>query len=346
MRPQCYVFITPLVALLALSARVSVAVPLERFESPVDLECAHDTACTKTVRSKFTLGGTTGLVLVGGNEGEAKLVFRQDDQRRLELTGKGEALHSLALRWDGDSNPEVLSAAGLACFDLTALGATAFVLRDFSMLAECAESGDSGECQQLEIESRVFDADDPTGQRYSAALLRQPVPRVADELVVPFSNFTREGPRGLARLSCVGAISIAFRLQGFKNVSLSVGPIYTNDTNGLTYVPTPTPSPSASPTVTPSSTALPEDSALAVDPSIATADQTAAAPEEALEIPSGAARLFATPSGLEVFEDEQLESVIPRIPEEGSGRAKEAPGIVLENNGEIVYGEVLAKPRE
>ncbi len=348
-----------LVTLLALVPCAASAAPLERFEVPLELECAHDSTCSKTVRSKFVLGGTTGLVVTGGNEGRAKLVFRQDGQRRLELSGKGESVHSLALVWDGDSNPETLSAAGLGCFDLTASGGTAFVLRDLALTAECAEPGEEGECQPLEIETRIYDARDPTGQRFSASVLRRPVPRAADELLIPFSNLSREGPHGLARLSCVGAVAITFRLSGFKDVKFQLGPIYTNGAEGLTYLPTPTPSPSATPTSTPSVTPtsdpvaemvaaeIPQPGATTL-PTAATDTPLAETPlAEGSPTPSAAAILFATPSALEVFEDEKLDQVeIPGVPEVEPEAHQEEPGIVAESDGEVVYGGVISGPRD
>lgn len=347
------------VTLLVLLPAAGSAAPLERFEAPLELECAHDSTCTKTVRSKVVLGGTTGIVLTGGNEGRAKLAFRQEGQRRLELSGKGESVHSLALVWDGDSNPETLSAAGLGCFDLTSSGGTAFVLRDLAVAAECAEPSEVGECQPLEIETRIYDAADPTGQRFSASVIRRPAPRAADELLIPFSNLSREGPHGLARPTCAGAVTITFRLSGFKDVRFSVGPIYTNGTEGLTYLPSPTPSPSATPTSTPSATptvdpaapvtnAVTPQPAATVLPTLAAGTPAAETPiAESSPTPSAAALLFATPSALEVFEDEKLERVsIPQVPEVEPEEPQEAPGIVPERDDEVIYGGVISVPHE
>lgn len=347
------------VTLLVLLPAAGSAAPLERFEAPLELECAHDSTCTKTVRSKVVLGGTTGIVLTGGNEGRAKLAFRQEGQRRLELSGKGESVHSLALVWDGDSNPETLSAAGLGCFDLTSSGGTAFVLRDLAVAAECAEPSEVGECQPLEIETRIYDAGDPTGQRFSASVIRRPAPRAADELLIPFSNLSREGPHGLARPTCAGAVTITFRLSGFKDVRFSVGPIYTNGTEGLTYLPSPTPSPSATPTSTPSATPTVDPAAPVTDavtpqpaatvlPTLAAGTPAAETPiAEGSPTPSAAALLFATPSALEVFEDEKLERVsIPQVPEVEPEEPQEAPGIVPERDDEVIYGGVISVPQE
>lgn len=324
------------------------AVPLERFESPLELECEHDEVCTKFARSKLVLGGGTGIVLSAGSEGKAKITIRQAEQGRLELLGNGEAVHSLTLVWDGDSKPEGLSAAGLGCFDLTASGASAFILRGLGLAATCPEPADGESCSPLEVESRIYDAGDATGQRFSASVLRRPVPRNPDELVIPFSNFVREGPNGLARPTCVGAISITFKLEGYKDVSLSIGPIYTNGSDGLTLVltPTPTPSPSATPTEAP--TAAP---VLSQSTSVATLETplTGVSGTDTPEVAAssvGAALIFTTPSQLEVFEDERSEQVVePRAP--GVGRdpaAKEPkrPGIVPENAGEVVYGAVVS----
>ncbi len=349
-------FQTSLSLLLAIVGGVAYArhawgVPLERFESPLELECEHDSVCNKSVRSKFVLGGVTGLVLAAGSEGVAKLRFRAADERQMELLGKGEAVHSLTLIWDGDSNPQVLSAAGLGCFDLTANGASAFVLRALAVEASCVERAENGECPPLEIESRIYDAGDATGQRFSASVLKRPVPRQADELVIPFSNFIREGPHGLARPTCVGAISIALRLEGFKDLRLSAGPIYTNGSDGLTFIPTPTPLPTLPPTLAPIETSPAPTAEVTAAPTAglgAVVTPLSGTPVgEFATPPHSAALIFATPSKLEVFEAEALEQVaVPKVlgapeAEPATENNLKGPGIVPETEGEVVYGAVV-----
>jgi hypothetical protein len=68
---------------------------------------------------------------------------------------------------------------------------------------------------------------------------------------------------------------------------------------------------------------------------------------ESSPTPSAAALLFATPSALEVFEDEKLERVsIPQVPEVEPEEPQEAPGIVPERDDEVIYGGVISVPHE
>jgi len=81
------------------------------------------------------------------------------------------------------------------------------------------------------------------------------------DLVIPFSNFTREGPRGKGDITCVGAVSISLRFESFESVELDLGQIYTNGSEGLTPIPTPTVSstetPQPAPTARATSTTIP-----------------------------------------------------------------------------------------
>ena len=310
------------------------ALPLERFEESLELSCAHDTICSKTLRSKFSLGGTTGVVVTGGNEGEALLSIQPNEGRMLKLLADGEALHSLALSWDGDAYPERLSGAGLGCFDLTASGATAVVVRDFAAEFECVDADNTIDCPPLQVDVRIYDADDATGQRFSAAAVRFDSPRSTDELSIPFSEFSREGPRGLARLTCVGAITMAFRFEGLKDVDLALGPIFTNGADGLTSVPTPTPT--HTPGVTVSATPTPEPT-------------VPAAPTKGVFVTPSATEVQAPPFGTAAPRPEPdltpvPEEVGPVIPKLVVPRLRKAPKLPTPSpasEDDVVYGAVI-----
>jgi hypothetical protein len=316
------------------------ALPIERFETPLDLKCAHDSICTQTVRSKYTLGGTTGVVLIGGNEGSASLRFSQSDGRKAALSADGEGVHSLALHWDGDANPEQLSGAGLGCFDLTGQGATSVVIRDLGLTFECADPDEEGGCPPVELELRMYDADDATGQRFSAAVTKLRSPRAADELVIPFADFTKEGPRGLARLTCVGAITMRVRFEGFKDVELSVGPIFTNGTDGLTSIPT------ATPTHTPIQTTSPAPTEALVTPKVIV---TAASPvvtgipvDTPAATPAGVAEVPLLPGAESDGTSRYEPAAVPKLiaPKVGPQRTQVPAPVDEEGNG-AVYGSVL-----
>lgn len=330
--------------------------PLERFEAPLEMKCAHDTICAKTVRSKHVLGGSTGIVLVGGNEGEASLAFTQAGSRRLELRGDGESVHSLTLNWDGDAYPQQLSGAGLGCFNLLAQQADAFIMRDMRLAYSCGAPGKGGACPPIEIETRIYDADDATGQRFSASVIKRRGTEANEEVVVPFSNLVREGPRGLARPTCVGAISITFRFEGQRDVRLALGPIYTNGADGLTFVPTATPTatstatPSATPTATATEAAAPalqgEGGAQTAVAAVAASPLPAAlgSPAPAVTpLPTVPLPGFGTPARLEVFDDEELERVsLPKVPQLEEGTRPTPSSFVTEREGDVVYGSVAS----
>ena len=72
-------------------------------------------------------------------------------------------------------------------------------------------------------------------------MLRRANNKPAADIVIPFSNLNRRGPRGSGRLDCVGAISITVRMERYSDVMLSMGPIFTNSEDPLAVPPTPTP---------------------------------------------------------------------------------------------------------
>lgn len=291
--------------------------PLERFEVPIELNCQADAICSQVVRSRMTLGGSTGVTLNGGSQGMAELCFMQGDVRGLWLRGQGEAINSLTLSWDGDAYPEQLSALGLRCLDLTAEGAQAFVIMDLNISLGCNNSEVGDVCPPYTIETRVYDADDATGQRYSASILSRSAAQSVHNLEIPFSGFTREGPRGLARFSCVGAVTIALHFEELRDVELSFGPIFTNGADGLIFIPTPTPLPSETPTSPVIETTLPLSY------------------ETVFALPS--------PSIVPEFDDNgALEASTPKPPKIGGETAPRRAQLVAEYDAEVIYGAVVA----
>ncbi len=299
------------------------ALPLERFEVPIELNCQADTICSQVVRSRMTLGGSTGVTLNGGSQGMAKLLFKQGDVRGLWLRGQGEAINSLTLSWDGDAYPEQLSALGLRCLDLTAEGAQAFVIMDLNISLGCNNSEVGDVCPPYTIETRVYDADDATGQRYSASILSRSAAQSVHNLEIPFSDFTREGPRGLARFSCVGAVTIALHFEELRDVELSFGPIFTNGADGLIFIPTPTPTPTSTPLPSETPTSL----VIETPPPLSYETVTA--------LPS--------PSIVPEFDDNRaLEASTPKPPKIRGIIAPRRKQFVPEHDAEVIYGAVVA----
>lgn len=233
--------------------------PVEGFNSPLDLRCEAISQCSGVVRAEHTLGRYTGISVAKRGGGSAAVTIEKNDGV-LRFESREASPVVLTLSWDGDQHPDQLSGAGLNCLDLTQGGAYAFVISGMSIESECHGESPGQACPNFQIESRVYDARDPTGQRYSVSMMTRSLPEKID-LVVPFSNFIREGPRGKGDVNCVGAVSISLRFEGFDSVELELGPIYTNGSEGLTPLPTPTVSstdtPQPAPTAQVTSTMIP-----------------------------------------------------------------------------------------
>lgn len=233
--------------------------PVEGFNVPFDLRCESTSQCSGIVRAEHTLGRYTGISVTKRGGGSAAVTIEKNDgAARFESQEASPVV--LTLSWDGDQHPDQLSGAGLNCLDLTQGGAYAFVISGMSIESECHGESPGQACPNFQIESRIYDARDPTGQRYSVSMMTRSLPEKID-LVIPFSNFIREGPRGKGDINCAGAVSISLRFEGFDSVELELGPIYTNGSEGLTPLPTPTVSltdtPQPAPTAQETSTTIP-----------------------------------------------------------------------------------------
>jgi hypothetical protein len=229
------------------SVREAASFPLEKFDHSVEVSCAAASSCARSLRSKNTLGAYTGIWVRGDAEMNSTFSAKQGI---LEVKATGASLGGILLSWDSDTYPDQLSSAGLKCVDMRHQGGWAVVLKDFSVNGTCGAS--QGECPPFVIETRVYDASDPTGQTYSASVLRRANGREVQELMIPYSNFNKKGLRGEGRLGCAGAVSIYVRADGYQDVTLRVGPIFTNSDEpleALVFTPTPTPPPAAQTTV-------------------------------------------------------------------------------------------------
>jgi hypothetical protein len=199
------------------------------------------------------------------------------------------------LSWDSDTYPDQLSSAGLKCIDMRHQEGTAIIIKDFELDGECGENDAERACPPFTLETRIYDSADPTGQTYSASILRRPDGKERQDLIIPFSNFNRRGLRGEGRLGCAGAVSINVRTDGYRSITLKAGQIFTDSSEpleALVLTPTPTsvpatplakversqtPEPSASPR---SDTPTPE-----IPISVATPVKTARESEGAEESP-------------------------------------------------------------
>jgi hypothetical protein len=178
------------------------------------------------LRVDDALGRHTGLAITKSEKGKVSLKVERD-KRMLSLKADDVADLTLTLSWDGDSNPDVLSGSGLNCFDITKGSAHAFVVTKMSAEPVCDEEAVASTCPQFAIESRVYDAKDPTGQRFSSSGISRGISIDSDQFI-PFSNFTRKGPRGKGSFTCVGAVTVAFKFTGLRELDLTLGEISTN----------------------------------------------------------------------------------------------------------------------
>ena len=202
------------------------------------------------------------MLIQGGSRLSSEV---QVAQRGFRAHVMNSSLGSILFTWDGDRHPEILSGGGLRCLNLTQSDASAIVLKDFSLHGVC----EGEECPPFIIETRLYDASDPTGQVYSASILKRSNDRPSTDLLVPFSNFSRSGPRGSARLSCVGAISMQVKFESFSDVVLEMGAVFTNSLVPMevvgqgafpadeVVVESPSPAETEEPTPTPTAPPLP-----------------------------------------------------------------------------------------
>jgi hypothetical protein len=295
-----------------LGASLAGAMPLERFETPLRITCEEGQRfCSAVVREQDALGRNTGIAVTKSPAGEVSVEVSRSTKGRLEVVADGVTDLTLTLSWDGDSNPEQLSGSGLNCFDVTQHTASAFIISQARMQAECGEVVSSTECPSLSVEARVYNPADPTGQKFLTSLGRRTV-REATDIVIPFSNFLGQGPRGKASFDCVGAVTLAFTFRGFAEMDFSVGPIYSNGIEGLTPLPTPTQIPTETATVTPTSTAV---------ESVASAWTETPGPREA-------STPLVTASPVVALASETSPNTIP-LPSQGSESREplEAPGV-------------------
>lgn len=224
--------ITTLILLLAF-ARVSVGLTVEKFTRPISMECKFLPAdeveggrtCVRATDDELlTLGGhltvavrtTRGLVVSVINSGG-------EFGSRIQLKGSGTGAGKIVFSWDGDSSSSEVSGAGLQCLNLVEDQKQSLTIKKVSFQSECH----STYCPPLLVEARIYDASDPTGHTYSSAVIRRASVRSGKDLNIPFSAFRRAGPHGDARLSCVGAISVTFRLDGITDPHIEFGEIAT-----------------------------------------------------------------------------------------------------------------------
>ena len=314
-----------LLTALGLAPSEVTAFPLEKFDHRVDVSCTANGSCARSFRAKTTLGAYTGIWVRGDAEMNSSVSAKQG---RLLIKAAGSSLGGVVLSWDSDTYADQLSSAGLKCIDMRHEDGSAIVIKDFSLQGSCKDSDDDESCAPFVIETRVFDASDPTGQTYSASILRRANNRDAEDLIIPFSNFNKKGLRGEGRLGCAGAVSITIRTDGYNEFTLSAGPIFTNSSQpleALVLTPTPTAIPAtptsadavvATPTPVPTSAATISTTGTPTPPTTSTPASAETAAAESGAQPPALSQAVVAPLGASSPEPE-------REPEE------------------VVYGEII-----
>ena len=339
--------IAALVSLVVVAETVQ-ALPVERFTGSTDLTCSPDDLCGSFARAPESLGGKLGISIAGGRRSKARVRARNSvGQPSLEVHIPGEGVGALTLSWDGDPHPHQLSSAGLGCLNLRADGAIAFRIESFEARGTCeAQQGAEQSCQPITIEARVYDPSDPTGQRYSASILRRGIPR-RGALDIPFSNFIHRGPRGAANFECVGAVSISVKIEGQRGLTLELGPI---DTVGIgperlpmatpTATTVPLPRPIDTPRPRPTETPAPQPTLVpTTQPSPEASTSTAGAKASPTRISTPLATRVPT-----------LGPATPVPPQAGMQEPTPQPTLEVENPAErlpaqeSVFGAVIAPP--
>lgn len=231
-----------MVVLLGAFPGRALAFPLEKFDHRVEVTCAESSSCARSLRAKTTLGAYTGIWIRGGDDMRSTLEVKQGN---LTVDASGTLLSGVQLSWDSDTYPDQLSSAGLKCIDMRHQEGTAIIIKDFELDGTCGDEDEDAEraCPPFILETRIYDSADPTGQTYSASILRRPHGKERQDLIIPFSNFNRRGLRGEGRLGCAGAVSINVRTDGYRSVTLKAGQIFTDSSEpleALVLTPTPT----------------------------------------------------------------------------------------------------------
>ena len=246
MRPSRILFLVAL-AIGNLPYACVYGIPIDSFNIPSETKCKGERTCKRNLTNTSSLGGTLGIEVqnvpapaantTSSTKALATLELRTGPKKgRVVWGSSGNPAGRLTLVWDGDPNAGQISGSGLGCLDLLADGATAFILEDLAYSASCdvgarkvtEGSAPGGECSPLVIESRIFNADDPTGQKYTTSVIRRHHRLSGQDLRIPFSTFTREGPNGGANPSCVGAISITLKADELTKSVVTFGPFSTN----------------------------------------------------------------------------------------------------------------------
>jgi hypothetical protein len=301
------------------------ALPLESFTAPLSVTCGEGSReCGGVLRVHDALGRHTGISILKGARGEVS-VQSGKPAGTLHVEAEGVSDVTIVFSWDGDSNPDVLSGSGLNCLDLTRQGAYAFVVSTMTVESECVEQAIPNECPQFTVNSRVYDSHDPTGQRFSASTITRGLMEESD-VVIPFSNFVRFGPRGKGSFTCAGAVTIALKFSGLEELEMQLGPIFSNGAEGLTPLPA-----VAVPSVTPT----PTSSVVVEHPDVVAAG---AAPPHQTPLPSPSSESSTV---LSQAESGLTQSPVVRAQVTADSTKVTRPSRKSEDLPEAVYGSVV-----
>lgn len=316
-------------ASMCVGATPTYAIPIDGLTVAWSVSCNDQSVCSGMARSDGAVGRYTGITITKSAGGKAELEVDRKGAGRFYFNSEDTSPVSLHFSWDGDPHPEQLSGAGLNCLDITRQGAYALVISGVRIKASCDDGVFNAMCPEVSIESRMYDARDPTGQRFSSSTIHRTLHQKTN-VTVPFSNFITAGPRGRADFSCVGAVTMTVRFDGFSSGELEFGPIYTNGSEGLTPLPTATPMPTDTPQpATPTPTPQATSSIIATAEAVPLAEHSAAAAREVTN-KSDEGAVIRAPTAVPVQEISPAPTTRP------AGAEKQRL------SEEVVYGQVVS----
>lgn len=211
-------FILLLAVTLYVSERVVFADPVAGISFVSSLDCPNDSRRCGAVLLGGDYAGSKLGVEINKNLGAAiRVELKEGDGHPLQIAVGGATGATVTLTWDGDYNPRQLSSVGLNCLNATSPNPLTVPIR----FDDARYDSMATQTEQSRFSARliVYNGQDPTGQKYSIASAIQK----GDNIKFRKEDFTRNGPRGAADFSCIGAVALILEFDEPLEMSLWLG---------------------------------------------------------------------------------------------------------------------------